>query len=265
MPRSAPGSGQLVLLLWLFMSLALAGGCGKDDEDRPAAPLPRAGNVYPPDGTTGIAPVVALTWTAEDTPVKAFHHYRVLMGGSPGALALVGNAVATHYVRRGLTLGATYYWAVEAVGDDGDTTRGGPWSFTTVDALPAPVVTLELNGEPWADVDTVGYGRPVAFTWSASSPLAASVPPAALALLDTVAPSSDGILGYQYAFGAGTPGDGDWQPRDLANQPYFGEVQDLVVSAPLPSAARFPTSTTVPRATGRPARRSIARSMGSPR
>jgi len=204
----------------------LLAGCGGDDEDNPYVPLPQAGNVFPADGATGLPPATVLMWTAAEAPVKAFQHYRVLMGGGPDALAHVATTVETHLVRRDLALGATFYWAVEAVGDDGATTRGGPWSFATADTLATPVVSRFINGEPWAFVDTVGYGQPVVLSWSAVMPLAATTPPEALALLDTVAPSTDGILGYQYAFTANVPPlPTEWQPHD-----HFGDVQDLTIT-----------------------------------
>ena len=63
------------------------------------------------------------------------------------------------------------------------------------------------------------------------SPLAASTPPEALALLDTVAPSTDALLGYQYAFTTNQPPlPSEWWPRDLNDHPYFGDVQSLEVT-----------------------------------
>ncbi len=69
------------------------------------------------------------------------------------------------------------------------------------------------------EVDTVGYGRPRRLLWRAQSPNLRGYGEAALALLDTLPPVTDGILGYKWRVD-GIPGeDCDatlvdcWHPR----------------------------------------------------
>lgn len=87
-------------------------------------------------------------------------------------------------------------------------------------------------------VDTVGYGRPYRIAWRAQSPNLRGYGEAALALLDTLPPVTDGILGYKWRLD-GIPGeDCDatlidcWHPRrfnEATNDSFsfFGPVTGL--------------------------------------
>lgn len=87
-------------------------------------------------------------------------------------------------------------------------------------------------------VDTVGYGQPYRLLWRAQSPNLRGYSEAALALLDTLPPAADGILGYKWRVD-GLPGEecdaslvDCWRPRKFAeatgdSYSYFGPVAGL--------------------------------------
>ena len=87
-------------------------------------------------------------------------------------------------------------------------------------------------------IDTVGYGKPYAFTWRGSTPNIRGYDPEALALVDTVLPYDDGLFGYKWQVlgelgGNCNPALYDcWHPRRYNEATsdsfsYFGDVTKL--------------------------------------
>jgi len=188
--------------------------------------------IQPPDGAVDVPTVAILSWSPSKRLESRVDHYLVRFGTDPDFLELVYEGTRTWLIQPGLEPGTTYWWYVVAVDADGLAHTDGPWSFTVGDvAANQPTVTAMLDGEPFAQDDTVAYGSAFTVSWTATTPNVGLFPPEDVARLDTLPPTDDGILGFQWA---ATDGQEPlvWRPRvfdpDLGDSvATFGPVQSL--------------------------------------
>jgi len=107
-----------------------------------------------PANAVAVAPwdVAALTWQTGDGAVA---HY-VYLGMNEAAVANADTSDTTGVFRNihpttmyvppeGLELARTYYWRVDELGLDGQTTKGAVWSFSTTDGLMLDSATTTLD------------------------------------------------------------------------------------------------------------------------
>jgi hypothetical protein len=100
-------------------------------------------------------------------------------------------------------------------------------------ALGNPVVEFyrvveNAPDERFVDFDTLAYGSPLYLRWSGSTPNLAAYDPALLAIRDTVAPRTDGLLGFKWRL----PGEDNCNPsvEDCFNPKVFDEASGDSVS-----------------------------------
>ncbi len=96
-------------------------------------------------------------------------------------------------------------------------------------------------------VDTVGFGHPYQVLWRGSSPNVRGYSPAALALVDTVAPTTDGLFGYKWKINGDLGGNCQpsltdcWHPRKYNEATtdsfsYFGGATTLLFANENPAS-----------------------------
>ena len=100
--------------------------------------MTNAFNPFPSDGTIDVATNVVLSWSPANQAVS----YNVYLGtafsdvndANTASSQFMGNqsAEVNNFDPPGcLNNGVTYYWRIDEVGNDGNTVKGGVWSFTT--------------------------------------------------------------------------------------------------------------------------------------
>ncbi|HCZ07263.1 MAG TPA: hypothetical protein DHV12_09095 [Thermotogae bacterium] len=107
--------------LWMFRTADFG---GNHPPEIPHSP-------YPPDGATGIATEIILSWECVD-PDDDKVLFDVCLGESESSLATVATYLESpehHVVLNGST---TYYWRVIAFDENGGTSQSPVWRFTTV-------------------------------------------------------------------------------------------------------------------------------------
>ncbi|MBI4711705.1 MAG: putative Ig domain-containing protein [Planctomycetes bacterium] len=90
----------------------------------------------PADGAVNVLVDKVLSWA----PADEADSYNIYFGSSNPPIdnlapENIANTTATSWDPRGLTVGATYYWRIDAKNDKG-VTKGNVWHFTTVPAAP---------------------------------------------------------------------------------------------------------------------------------
>jgi len=130
-------------MMGLAMLLLLA-SCTKDDNDddnsgnntTPPPPENQAPNApsspVPADGATGQALQLSLTWTCSDPDQDALT-YDVYFGTiNPPVTKVLDDVTINTYNTGQLEENKTYYWWIGATDNEGLTTGGPVWSFTTL-------------------------------------------------------------------------------------------------------------------------------------
>ena len=121
--------------------LAVAGGGENNPPNTPTSPNPINGAVNQPTGLT-------VTWSCSDPDGDPLT-YDVYFGSSSNPALVSGNQTNASYNPGQLDSSATYYWKIVAKDNQGASTSGPVWSFTTVaaggDTTPPEVVNAFLT------------------------------------------------------------------------------------------------------------------------
>jgi len=181
---------------------------------------------------------VQVTWSASTDPV-GIKHYLIFSGPSPRNLTQIGEtqATVTQFINYGLTQGTTYYYGVEAVDNDGNTsamskiasvtTPVPPSAPTGLSATPLSTSKISLSWQP-----AVTGGLPIQFYQIFSGPSATQLSQIGNATGTTYTNSSlSPSTTYYYAVVSVDTGN-DTSPRSL------------VVSATTPAIPAAPTGLT---------------------
>lgn len=128
------------------------------DAAKPAGPQPASGGALTADPQQ-------VAWQA----APGASAYVVYLGASSSVQTQrLGQTAETSLVLPALTLGATYYWRVDAVSDSGRVTRGGVWRFKV------PTGALPQIERPADQSVTVGVPLSLTLALRAGSPAAAA-------------------------------------------------------------------------------------------
>jgi len=106
----------------------------------PPDPPGQATSPTPADGASGLGAGTTVSWSAGSLATS--HDVYFGTSNPPGAPDFQGNQAGTSFDPGALSLATTYYWRIDEV-NDGGTTPGNTWSFTT-EAVAAE--TMNLTG-----------------------------------------------------------------------------------------------------------------------
>ncbi len=101
--------------------------------------------VSPPNGSASMPTTDTLTWT----PSRGADNYRLQVSLSSAFAPFVVNdseVSGSSYVLTGLSMGATYYWRLEAVNSSGVSGWSSPWAFATGAPPVTPTLLSPGNG-----------------------------------------------------------------------------------------------------------------------
>src|SRR5439155_15435342 len=157
----------------------------------PAAP----GSPSPASGATGVGATPTLTWSASGATT-----YDVSFGTTNPPLSVTTGQTAPLYTPPALAPGATYFWRVLAH-NDGGTTAGPVWSFSTASAAASDIVVYA------GDISPGAVHGAWTFAASATSPDGTKLTTAPTAQSNTAGPLASPLdfVDVTFAASAGTP------------------------------------------------------------
>jgi len=108
-------------------------------------------NPFPPNGSINVSIGIVLCWTGGDPDPSDIVTYDVYLGVDlPPNHLVSNNQTETCYAPTELELNKTYFWKIVAWDNNGASTLGPCWSFTTGINHPpgAPIITTESSSSP---------------------------------------------------------------------------------------------------------------------